>query len=279
VPELAALPEVVSHVLALLQDESYTALDLAAVIESHSTLAGQMLRLVNSPAYGLERGVTSIPDAAILLGFDEVERMALAVSIASLFGQNRTGIKTLAFLWRHSLATAIATQVIEQHNRHLAPTLQGAHVAALLHDIGKAAITVHLPERRERIAHRVESGAPLLDAEREELGGATHADVGAWLAESWGLPAGVVESIARHHNPEDATEYEAMVHATHLGNCLAKGQGICAAMSHRDEAVNPASADALGLNPGLESRVNFTLGRCRCLMGAFARGDMFGSLG
>ncbi|MDX9973256.1 MAG: HDOD domain-containing protein [FCB group bacterium] len=275
IPELATLPETVSQVLFLLQDESYTALDLAAVIESNSTLASQILRLINSPAYGLERGVCSIPDAAILLGFDEVERMALGVSIVTVFGANRTGVKTLGPLWRHSLATAIAAQVIERHNHRQASALQGAHVAALLHDIGKVAIIQYLPEARDRIMRLLVGGATVPEAERDALDGVTHCDVGAWLAEGWGLPATVVDGILRHHDPQKAAEDEPMVHATHVANCLAKSQGHCAPVCDPEEAVHPFSASIVGLNSELANRVVFTLGRCRCLMGAFARGDMF----
>lgn len=275
IPELATPPSMISRVVSIVQDESCTALDLASELEGDAGLAAQILRLINAPSCGLQRTVTSIPDAVIVLGFDELERIALTVSVINLFGRDREEAKALGTLWRHGVASATAGQIIEQRNRQCGCEIRGAHLAALLHDIGKAVIMHHFPDAFARIDRLVAAGAPVLDAERDALDGATHADIGAWLVEGWDLPQAVVEGIARHHAAEDAGDHEPVVHATHAANFLAKSVGLGSYLGCDDEPLCPESCDVLGLDTDLANHVASALRRSRFLMGALSRGDMF----
>jgi hypothetical protein len=48
---------------------------------------------------------------------------------------------------------------------------------------------------------------PIWETERE-IFGASHAEVGAYLAGLWGLPGHVVEAITYHHNPSKCPQHE-----------------------------------------------------------------------
>jgi HD-like signal output (HDOD) protein len=83
---------------------------------------------------------------------------------------------------------------------------RNAFTAALLHDIGNLILAVCKPEEFKKVmvackntdrpAHEIEA----------ELMGVTHAEVGAYLLELWGLPHNIVEAVAFHHNPSAALE-------------------------------------------------------------------------
>jgi putative nucleotidyltransferase with HDIG domain len=271
------LSDVVFRVLNVVKDESCTALDLASEIELDSRLAAKILRLVNSSSYGLQGAITSIPDAAILLGFDEIERIALTVSLATVFAKDRPGMRSLRLFWRHSIAASIAAHVIEQRNLAVFPQLTGAHVAGLLHDIGKVVIALYFPEEQARIDQLVESGCARDEAEREVLDGATHGDIGAWLATDWGLPTAVVESIELHHHPDRASSQQPMVHATHLADCLANQLG-CAGSRHLDDAgPHSFSVKVMRFDREVADQIAFHLDRSRFLLSAVATGAMFSS--
>src|SRR5438552_16577440 len=63
------------------------------------------------------------------------------------------------------------------------------------------------------------------DGERG-LFGSSHAEVGAWLVEGWGLPADLVEAIACHHRPEAATRNPELAALVHVANSLADRAGL-----------------------------------------------------
>lgn len=271
---LSQPPDVLARILSVVLDDSCTAIDLANEIDGYPELSSRILRLINSSCYGLDWAVTSIPDAAVSLGFDEVERIALAVAVVDMFGKSRVSVKTLRLLWRHSLASSVAAGVIEQRNRFRTPQIQGAHIAAMLHDIGKAALALQYPQDLVRVTQRVLSGDDPCDAERA-IFGVTHSEVGAWLAESWGLPEGIVQSIRLHHVLDEVVEHEPMPHAVHVANCLVKKQGIPSGNGREMEAMNEASREFVGLDGHLASLIEMSLKRSHCVINAVSSGAMY----
>lgn len=271
---LSQPPDVLARILAVVLDDSCTAIDLAGEIDGYPELSSRILRLVNSACYGLDWAVTSIPDAAVSLGFDEVERIALAVAIVDMFGNNRVSVKTLRLLWRHSLACSVAAGVLEQRNRFRIPQIQGAHIAAMLHDIGKAVLAVQCPHEVMRVTQAVMAGEDPCTAERKVFG-VTHSEVGARLAESWGLPDGIVQSIRLHHVLDVVVEHEPMPHAVHVANCLVKRQGLPSGNDRETEEMNEASCELVGLDGSLASLIEMSLKRSHCVINAVSSGAMY----
>jgi putative nucleotidyltransferase with HDIG domain len=84
------------------------------------------------------------------------------------------------------------------------PSTGSEFTAGLLHDIGKVVMAQEMPDQITRSLDLAESeGMSATDAETRVFG-TTHADVGGWLAESWGLPQRLVEAITYHHRPMSA---------------------------------------------------------------------------
>ena len=72
--------------------------------------------------------------------------------------------------------------------------------AALLHDFGKLVLAKHFGKQvLETLALAAATdGTDLLETERIVFG-ITHADIGAAVAEAWGLPLTIVDGIRDHH--------------------------------------------------------------------------------
>ena len=82
-------------------------------------------------------------------------------------------------------------------------------MAGLLHDIGQIVFFRNWPE------DYLEIDPDRADASEVEIFGATHADIGAYLASLWALPTGVVEAIGFHHTPS-AGRYASVVSPTSM---------------------------------------------------------------
>jgi putative nucleotidyltransferase with HDIG domain len=274
IDEIATLPSGLARVFSVVQNESTTALDLAAEIAMDQALTMKVLRTVNSSYYGFPRHIQSIPEAVVMLGFSEVERLALSISVINVFGRDLEGMHALSQLWRHSLACSVIGSVLEQRHRSTRPQVIGAQIAGLLHDVGKAVIAQHFPDEMRRIVRLIQKEqCSVRAAEHEVLEGVTHSEIGAWLAEGWGLSPALVESIARHHCPETAPENHALTHAAHLSDLICNKEGITDSNAVSNGLTPCAkSLRCLPLDDALLDRVHTRLDKQRGLIGAVALG-------
>ena len=173
----------------------------ASCISNDPPLAAKVLQLANSAAYGPPLDESDPAHAAAELGLENVRRMILLAHTASAFRDADPMHEWVTAAWRHAQRTSkLARSVAEAEGAPLELVLQAA-IGGLLHDLGKVALAVNLPEehlsaRRLAVAQQV----PLWEAEQRVFG-ATHGEVGGVLLGLWGLPMPVVEAVALHHHP------------------------------------------------------------------------------
>ena len=186
-----------------------------------------VLRVVNSSFYGFPRSISSIPEAVVILGFNEIERLALTISVINLFGKSPAQVRALHNLWRHSLACSLAAGTLEQHFRRVYPEISGAHLAGLLHDMGKYLLALALrDEYRTVVRQSADRKIPLRECEKERLG-VNHAEVGRWLAAKWRFPSLIVEVIGNAHRPPTPKRRHAVeIAVVQLAETLARQAGF-----------------------------------------------------
>ena len=86
VARLATLPEITTRILEVLDNPNATADDLEQLVSSDPILSAKVLKVVNSSFYGMPAEVSSIKQAIVLLGVGGLKNIALAASLAKLFG-------------------------------------------------------------------------------------------------------------------------------------------------------------------------------------------------
>jgi putative nucleotidyltransferase with HDIG domain len=238
---LPTLPAVLSRIVATTADPDASVLELSQHVASDQSLAATLLKLVNSAYYGRYRQVFSITDAIVMLGFHEVRNITLATTAFRTFAQGHPDFDRIQ-LWKHSLATAMAAEIIAKK----LGVSQGAFASGLLHDIGKVALDLIHPRLFRDAAHKAhQEGLFIRDTEAEVLG-ITHQYAGGILVERWELPQTVVEAVRNHHeqNPEGAdSQLTAIVS---LADYVTYQAGIGESSNGR-EAVFPPSAASLPL--------------------------------
>jgi HD-like signal output (HDOD) protein len=194
------LPALVQRLTQLIDEPDTGTAEVGALIKEDPPLAGRVLRIANSAFYGLKEPCTSIEQASTLLGLCLLRN--LVVQAALIEGQAH--LKTLGLdldlLWHRSVLTGRISAMLSRKARcPLLPSPDEAYLTGLLHDIGQVVlldnlgteyVALHESARRQEL--------PLHLAERRELG-MTHADVGAIVANAWGLPNVVRLGIEIHH--------------------------------------------------------------------------------
>ncbi len=199
IEKLPPLPGAMLDLLRSFNDEDINVADLAKAIGRDPLLTVRILKVVNSPFYGLKGAVSSLPEAVMVLGFSNVRSLALAASLTGAFPLQPHGAVDPRRLWMHSFCCAICAQLLASRVQVNAET---AFTAGLLHDIGRIAMLVLCPAQFEEILAVKAQQDIELEAAEEQVLGVSHATFGARLLERWGLPATLVQAVEFHHTPD-----------------------------------------------------------------------------
>lgn len=199
-------------------------LDAVADIASHdAALAGRLLRVSNSAAMASVDPITTVSGAVLRLGGHHVASIAIAIGARRHLQQDLPRYaEAEGTLWRHSVAATIA---VEEMPRALGlePPPE-CHSAALLHDIGRVVLARHLDAAAHDFLERAHAEGGLASVRAEiELLGVDHAELGALIVQSWGLPQSLIEPIRLHHDPMQASEpYRAACEAVAIADAVAR---------------------------------------------------------
>ncbi len=205
--DLPPMPDVIFKIHRTLLDPNAYAQQIADLIETDQALAARVLKIANSPFYGMRGKVSSIHHAAIILGFKTLGELTTIASFSELMGSRLPGYGYLANeLWKHSLAVALASRHIAQK---LNPRLvNDALTAGLIHDMGKLILDPYVLEQREMFDEFLEAtGQTFLDAEKLILG-FDHAEIAYEICKNWHFPELLALGIKYHHYPSLSDDNE-----------------------------------------------------------------------
>ncbi|MGE4553826.1 MAG: HDOD domain-containing protein, partial [Desulfovibrionaceae bacterium] len=243
VEKMPAFPKSVHQVITLTSDINCSQKQLVEVIKNDPVFTLKILKLVNSPFFGLMKEVTSINQASVYLGLNTLKNVALGLAaIGCLPGKNKAGFDMGAF-WLHSLAVASATKLLGQQLGASRDEAGDFFAAGLLHDVGKVVLALHAPEEFKRALDLAAEGRALHQAEQEALG-LDHAEVGGLLARHWNLPGRLTQAIRSHHAA--APGDDSLCQCVWAANQVAKRAGHGQAGDGRVEALPEAVAGRLG---------------------------------
>ncbi|MDR0239794.1 MAG: HDOD domain-containing protein [Deltaproteobacteria bacterium] len=237
---LPTLPAVLQEARRIADTQKTTVSQLAAIIGRDQSLAGKVLKLVNSPTYGFPGRIASIQNALVLLGFNVIKSLIISTVVFESMPAGMTE------LWRHSVGCAAACRelgcLLKMENS------EEFYIAGLLHDVGKVVIAAQLPEAHKEICRLVrEENVTRLVAEERVLG-ITHPRVGSWLAEHWNLPANLCAALAFHHHPASARDHMSIASGVHIGNFLASLFEFGNGGDDKVPLLDPRAFKLLGLN-------------------------------
>ena len=243
---LPPMPHTVAEVMQMSRAEDGSAADLAEVVCRDPALAARVLKLCNSGFYGLQREVTSIQRAVLLVGFEMTKNLVLSSFVhAVIEGDQDAYAQTAESLWEHSFGAATACLALAKEVA--SDLVDVAYTAGLIHDIGKVALASLLAERFQEVVERVRShGQPFAEAEREVLG-TDHAEVGALVAERWGLAPVLREVIRHHHDPGAETSDPRLAALVRVADAICSIVGIGAGLDGTDARLDPEDLNTLGL--------------------------------
>lgn len=228
---LPAMPAIAQKLLSLSLDTDEGEAQLLELIAQDPQISAKLISLANSPAMGLARKATNVPEAAMLLGLTRVKAVSLGIAAMSDFaGLSDSRHFSPQDLWLHSLSIAMAMNVIAQSMpRNIRPKQDQIYLAGLLHDMGYMAIHFLDSDASSELHCRIAQDPKrhMLDVEFEVLG-VSHCLIGAQLARQWHLPEEIVEVLGCHHAPyiAEAAPDNYLVRLTSVAEKLLTNFGI-----------------------------------------------------
>ncbi len=206
---IAPLPRVCSQLAELTAQQATDAAQLARLIQSDPALAGEIMRVANSPALRPRAPSVSLQQAVSWLGVAAVRNIAMAVMLRGEVFSAPGHEPECEDLWREAwLAGLWAKEIARERRKHV----QSAFLAALMHRTGAA------------LALKILSGfevqqRTVMDANTfAELVVEFEAAFGRVLMSSWCLPSEVQDAAIdwREYRKSNQSDLAGTVNAAHL---------------------------------------------------------------
>ena len=206
--KLPAMPQSALSVLKMDNDITKVDInDLARPIEADPGLAAQVLKFLNSSAFGFQGTISNIRQGIALVGIRIIKNFVLWKAVFSLIPKSKTGAFDVGILWQDSLRRAMFSRFLLLELKK--GDAEMAFAGALLQDM---AIPLLLKTKGADYNPILDSLANFTTARLSELEsehfGWSHADASLILGQYWKLPELLVDLTSNHLKaPTTSTDF------------------------------------------------------------------------
>jgi HD-like signal output (HDOD) protein len=206
---IAPLPRVCVQLAQVTAQQATDAAQLSRLIQSDPALAGEIMRVANSPALRPRTAIVSLQQAVSWLGVAEVRNIAMAVMLRGEVFVAPGHEPETEELWREAwLAGLWGKEIARERRKHV----ESAFLAALMHRTG-AALALKILSRFELEQRTVMDARTFGDLIVE-----FEPAFGRLLMNGWLLPKDVQDAASDWRNYRDSihSDLAGTVHAAHL---------------------------------------------------------------
>jgi len=237
IEELPSMPHVVTQILQLLSDQDTPMTALTHVLAQDQSLVARLIKVSNSALYGGNRKISTLSHAITRLGTKMIRSLVLAAFTHSLFSDRNAPIGIYGqSLWQHSKECAMASRRVADLAHYSDP--EEAFVGGLLHDIGKLAILIKLPQKYSLIRKKQLSAKTVSTEVENEVLGCDHTKIGELLMRKWEMPESLQACVRYHHRPQDSVKYGSLSTIIACGNHLSHMHGFQAEEARPDKSTD-----------------------------------------
>ncbi len=198
--------------------------EFSAILSGDPGLLARLLKIVNSPYYGLSAKVETVQHAMTIVGLTQLSELVLATTVMNEFQGVPKDMLKLSEFWEHCLAVGVAAQIIATHRKE--SNVERFYIAGMLHDIGILAICKKAPEKMVRALALCRSDQISLHKAERQIMGFSHVEVGVSLLKAWNLPERLLDAVGFHHSPSEAKRNALDSATIHLADWMAYKLGL-----------------------------------------------------
>lgn len=199
---LPSLPEQIENVLMATGTSSSMDYSIVEMIQYDPAMAMAVLKVANTPIYGYPGKISSLQQAAGLLGPGAIKNIILRTPIIERFSDKSLEALPIDYLqlWIHSGITAAISGGLGRFIGGMESDV--SFTSGLIHDAGVIALTVYFPTAFANVHDFMyQNQVDLIEAEKQMLG-FSHLEVAAEMIDAWGLPPQLSQVILQCAAPE-----------------------------------------------------------------------------
>lgn len=187
------MPDVVFKVNEEIEQANANPQTVAELITSDIVLAGNVLKLANSPLYRRRAEIQSVEHAIMMLGLENLKNLVIASAFKHVLVSNSDELRQIAEDSQiiANYASGIASMVTDV-------THEDAYLSGLFHNAGMFLLAQRFDNYLDLIKEWAGDPTRIIAAEDEQFG-TNHCVVGFILAKHWKLPDIVCYAISQHH--------------------------------------------------------------------------------
>jgi len=197
IDSLPTLPVVALQIGEIVHGKSATVQQVADLLRGDPATSAKLLRLVNSPYFGIPGGVSDVARAIPFVGFNTLYQIVLSISVLDVLRIGSGAGHDPRALWVHALTVATAARALAEEIRFADPG--ACFTAGLLHDMGEIALAKLVPDQVAAAFETMRTDGVTIDVAERRHGLPPHDRVGSRLARRWKFPASLATPIEYHH--------------------------------------------------------------------------------
>ena len=245
VGDLPAMPQIVHKAREIIENPDSSITDFSNLIETDQSLALKVLQIANSAYYRRINDVSSLHEAAVILGVRTLKELIMVASASRLLTKRLKGYGMDAeSVWRHSIAVAYGSKLIAKMKGP--ENIYDAFTAGLIHDVGKLILDKYVYERKELFDEYMPDTRHIHFETERQIFGFDHAVLAERICAKWNFPKHIATAVKFHHMPSRMGSNE-LAHVVHASDSLAGWIGMDTDGLTLD--INDDSIERLGIQP------------------------------
>jgi len=246
---VVAVPSCSHKAAGMLGDPSINFQALARMVTHDPGLTANLLKVVNASFFGgTGRPLLTVDEATLKLGSTQYLQFVISTGVAPTFVQKIEGYDLAPNMHtQHSVTVGMVARELARVLGVDAPDY--TFTAGLLSGIGKTLLGGYVDIEVQPILDLALKEGLSFDQAEDEVLGINHAELGAMVLESWGLPEEIVRVVRFHLRPEEYEGVDVVLDLVHMGNVLAKMIGVGLGVDGLNYVPSHTVAERLGLKP------------------------------
>ena len=197
--DLPAPPQAALEMLRACSRDDVDNKQLADFAQTDPILTAEMLRVVNTPLFGIAHEVNSVRHAISLLGMRALRNIVMCLMVREAVQKYVIPTFDITLFWEDTLRRAVTARWL---GTQIGLDKDDCFTAGLLQDFGLLILFYLHPEQaREYVNLRAQDPARRYQSEKA-LFGIGHDEVVTLLVKQWSLPQSLGDAIGQHHQQE-----------------------------------------------------------------------------